>query len=55
MLEYPFVSKTLRDLQKPKEERTGHVCAMTMQTSGIGYDDLNHWLKNPTNLEFLLG
>lgn len=54
-MQYPFVSKTLRDIYKPKNERQTHCCAMTLQNQGVGYDDLNELLKNPTNLEFTMG
>ncbi|CAG9833790.1 unnamed protein product [Diabrotica balteata] len=54
VIQYPFVSKTLRDINKPHGERNHHVCAMTLQTTGIGYDDLNSFLKNPTDLEFII-
>nr|CAI5859102.1 unnamed protein product [Callosobruchus analis] len=55
VLEYPFVSKTLRDHHKPEEERKkNHCCAMTLQNEGVGYDDLNDLLKRPTDLEFII-
>ncbi|XP_045464762.1 AH receptor-interacting protein [Harmonia axyridis] len=55
VLEYPFVSKVLRDVHKPKEERYNtHCCAMTLQTEGIGYNDLNGLIKKPENLEFIM-
>ncbi|XP_044748448.1 AH receptor-interacting protein [Coccinella septempunctata] len=55
VLEYPFVSKVLRDSHKPKEERSNtHCCAMTLQTEGIGYNDLNNLIKQPENLEFIM-
>lgn len=28
---------------------------MTLQTEGVGYDDLNDLLKNPSDLEFIIG
>lgn len=55
MLQYPFISKTLRDVHIPREQRKSHCCAMTLQTEGVGYDDLNQFLKYPTNLIFIIG
>lgn len=52
--QYPFVSKTLRDAQKPKEARRTHCCAMTLQSEGIGYDDLNKYIKQPEDIEFTI-
>lgn len=53
--EYPFVAKVLRDAHKPKGERNNtHCCAMTLQTEGIGYSDLNDLIKQPKNLEFIM-
>ncbi|KAJ8925097.1 hypothetical protein NQ315_001278 [Exocentrus adspersus] len=54
VMQYPFVSKTLRDLHRPKSERKSHCCAMTLQNEGVGYDDLNQFLKHPTDLEFTM-
>lgn len=54
-MQYPFVSKTLRDLHRPKSERKTHCCAMTLQNEGVGYDDLNDFMKHPTDLEFTMG
>ncbi|XP_065353952.1 AH receptor-interacting protein [Cloeon dipterum] len=51
---YPFVSKTLRDSFKPKEHRNHHCCGVTLQTEGIGYDDLNHLMRVPCDLEFVM-
>lgn len=28
---------------------------MTLQSEGIGYDDLNDFLKNPCDLQFTIG
>lgn len=53
---YPFVSKTLREAGKPKSDKRSHrCCAMTIQSEGIGYDDLNDLMKNPQSLEFTIG
>lgn len=55
-MQYPFVSKTIRDQFIPPEKRkVSHCCAMTLQTEGVGYDDLNKFLKQPTDLEFTIG
>ena len=55
-MQYPFVSKTLRDLhKKPDERMQTHMCAMSLQSQGVGYDDLNDFLKNPNDLEFTMG
>ncbi|KAK4872550.1 hypothetical protein RN001_014579 [Aquatica leii] len=54
VMQYPFVSKTLRDAQVPAEHRKGHCCAMTLQQAGIGYDDLNNLMKDPCDLEFTI-
>lgn len=55
VIEYPFVSKTIRDAYKPKTERRTHHCAMTLQNEGVGYDDLNELWKNPCDLQFIMG
>lgn len=55
VLQYPFISKTLRDVHIPPVERKSHCCAMTLQSAGVGYDDLNDFLKNPCDLEFTIG
>lgn len=39
----------------PHEERKTHCCAMTLQSEGVGYEDLNVFLKNPCDLEFTIG
>lgn len=49
--QYPFISKTIRDARKPREERK-HCCGMTVQTEGLGYDDLNKLMAQPGDLEF---
>lgn len=50
------MSKTLRDMHKPKNERKHtHSCAMTLQSEGVGYDDLNTLLRQPQDLEFTMG
>ena len=52
---YPFVSKTLREVGKPKsEKRAHHCCGVTLQNEGIGYDDLNELIKCPQDLEFTI-
>lgn len=52
--QYPFISKTLRDIEKPKEERK-HCCGMTIQNEGIGYKDLDDLFTKPCDLEFIIG
>ncbi|XP_066250189.1 AH receptor-interacting protein [Euwallacea similis] len=55
VLEYPFVSKTFRELHKsPKERKHTHMCAMMLQSEGVGYDDLNTLLRDPQDLQFIM-
>lgn len=49
--QYPFISKTIRDARKPREDRK-HCCGMTVQTEGLGYADLNALMAQPGDLEF---
>ncbi|KAK7791858.1 hypothetical protein R5R35_000906 [Gryllus longicercus] len=51
---YPFVSKTLRDVGKPENQRQHHCCGLTLQNEGIGYADLNQLIKEPCDLEFII-
>ncbi|XP_034951308.1 AH receptor-interacting protein [Chelonus insularis] len=52
---YPFVSKTLRELDKPESEKINkHCCGVTLQNEGIGYEDLNDLIKNPQDLIFTI-
>ncbi|XP_011309028.1 AH receptor-interacting protein [Fopius arisanus] len=52
---YPFVSKTLREFGKPKNEKiNSHCCGVTLQNEGIGYPDLNDLIKNCEDLEFII-
>lgn len=51
---YPFVSKTLRDVNNPDKQKRAHCCAATLQTDGVGYDDLNMLIKSPCDLEFII-
>ncbi|XP_060535551.1 AH receptor-interacting protein [Cylas formicarius] len=51
--QYPFVSKTLRDMHRQDKKQT-HCCAMSLQGEGVGYDDLNSLLKRPSDLEFTM-
>jgi AH receptor-interacting protein len=53
VLQYPFVSKTIRDAARPQEERK-HCCGMTIQNEGIGYKDLDDIFTKPCDLEFIL-
>lgn len=48
------MAKTLRDIEKPKEERK-HCCGMTIQNEGIGYKDLDELFARPCDLEFIIG
>lgn len=50
--QYPFISKTLRDVGKKHEERK-HCCGMTIQNEGIGYKDLDELFNNPCDLQFI--
>uniref|UniRef100_A0A915IC40 Peptidylprolyl isomerase n=1 Tax=Romanomermis culicivorax TaxID=13658 RepID=A0A915IC40_ROMCU len=59
LLDYPFVSKQLRDISK-KELMKGddshhhhHSCmGMTAASGGLGYAALDNWLKSPRSLIF---
>ncbi|XP_053949640.1 AH receptor-interacting protein [Anastrepha ludens] len=51
--QYPFISKTLRDVAKNTQERR-HCCGMTLQNEGIGYKDLDELLAKPSDLEFII-
>ncbi|XP_008548816.1 AH receptor-interacting protein [Microplitis demolitor] len=52
---YPFVSKTLREVDKPQSEKVNrHCCGVTLQNEGVGYKDLNDLLKNPQDLSFTI-
>uniref|UniRef100_A0A1A9W8Z5 AIP/AIPL N-terminal FKBP-type PPIase domain-containing protein n=1 Tax=Glossina brevipalpis TaxID=37001 RepID=A0A1A9W8Z5_9MUSC len=51
--QYPFVSKTLRDMDKPKKN-SHHCCGLSLQTEGLGYKDLDELLSNPCDLEFII-
>ncbi|XP_077298696.1 AH receptor-interacting protein-like isoform X2 [Arctopsyche grandis] len=54
VVEYPFISKTMRDLDKDVSERRTHFCAVTLQNEGIGYKDLNALIAKPCDLEFII-
>lgn len=54
MFSYPFVSKTLRELGMHKHE-IRHTCTASLHTEGIGYPDLDELIKNPCDLEFIIG
>ncbi|XP_017872114.1 PREDICTED: AH receptor-interacting protein [Drosophila arizonae] len=51
--QYPFISKTLRDIGKKPDERR-HCCGMTLQNEGMGYEDLDELLQRPVDLEFTI-
>ncbi|XP_031356332.1 AH receptor-interacting protein isoform X2 [Photinus pyralis] len=54
LTQYPFVSKTLRDVHLPADKRNNHRCVMTAHQHGIGHDDLNRLMSNPADLEFTI-
>lgn len=54
VVQYPFIAITLRDIEKPNEERK-HYCGMTIQNKGIGYKDLDELFAKPFDLEFIIG
>ncbi|KAJ0176491.1 hypothetical protein K1T71_007670 [Dendrolimus kikuchii] len=49
---YPFVSKTLRELNQ--EYAIKHTCTMSLHKEGIGYLDLDELMSNPCDLEFII-
>ncbi|XP_037932275.1 AH receptor-interacting protein-like, partial [Teleopsis dalmanni] len=51
--QYPFISKTLREVGKKPEERR-HCCGMTMQNEGTGHKDLDVLFMQPSDLEFTI-
>ncbi|XP_012527293.1 AH receptor-interacting protein [Monomorium pharaonis] len=51
---YPFVSKTLREADKPQMQKRNHCCGVTLQNEGIGYPDLDELIKCPQDLEFTI-
>jgi len=52
---YPFVSKMIRENEKPQSQnRNHHCCGVTLQNEGIGYADLNELIRNPQDLEFTI-
>ncbi|KAJ1522097.1 hypothetical protein ONE63_002408 [Megalurothrips usitatus] len=54
VLQYPFVSKALRDMGKPASAKRHHCCGVTLQNEGLGYEDLNKLVKDPCELEFII-
>lgn len=50
---YPLVSKTLRELDQPSKSKK-HACTLTVQTEGLGYQDLDDFMRNPCDLEFVI-
>jgi len=53
---HPFVSKTLREADKPQSQKHNHHCyGVTLQNEGIGYVDLDELIKYPQDLEFTIG
>ncbi|CAB3405678.1 unnamed protein product [Caenorhabditis bovis] len=57
LVQYPFISKKLRDISKPSDGNHnhdhGHMCAASM-TNGTGYKELDELLKNPRPLRFII-
>ncbi|XP_023941417.2 AH receptor-interacting protein [Bicyclus anynana] len=49
---YPFVSKKLRDNGNDVKDR--HSCTMKLHTEGLGYHDLDEYMSNPCDLEFII-
>uniref|UniRef100_A0A8R1I8Q0 AIP/AIPL N-terminal FKBP-type PPIase domain-containing protein n=1 Tax=Caenorhabditis japonica TaxID=281687 RepID=A0A8R1I8Q0_CAEJA len=56
LVQYPFVSKKLRDIAKPCDGKhhahTTHMCAASV-AQGTGYDELDELMKNPRPLRFV--
>ncbi|CAI2343693.1 unnamed protein product [Caenorhabditis sp. 36 PRJEB53466] len=56
LIQYPFVSKKLRDIVKPCDGKhhahTTHMCAASV-AQGTGYDELDELMKNPRPLRFV--
>jgi AH receptor-interacting protein len=52
---YPFLSKTLREAGKPKDQHHPHCCGVVLQNEGTGYKDLNQLIKEPCDLVFRIG
>lgn len=69
MLNYATVSKQLRDYFKKQSHKHDdtckhdhdhdndhhHMCGFNALTYGVGYDDLNEFMKNPCALDFIFG
>ncbi|XP_072949425.1 AH receptor-interacting protein [Epargyreus clarus] len=49
---YPFVAKTLRELDKPPH-KVKHSCTMSLHQEGLGYADLDGLINHPSDLEFI--
>ncbi|CAL2032467.1 unnamed protein product [Caenorhabditis brenneri] len=57
LVQYPFVSKKLRDIAKPCDGKhshvhTTHMCAASV-AQGTGYNELDELMKNPRPLRFV--
>lgn len=62
VLSYPAVAKSLRDINKKnscdhkhdhdEHHHTGHTCGFAAFSQGLGYPDLDEFLKQPTELTF---
>ena len=53
-MNYPMVSKALRDSQRPKDHKVEHHCC-GMMNQGCGYQDLDKLMEKPEDLEFTFG
>uniref|UniRef100_A0A182PFN2 AIP/AIPL N-terminal FKBP-type PPIase domain-containing protein n=1 Tax=Anopheles epiroticus TaxID=199890 RepID=A0A182PFN2_9DIPT len=51
--QYPFLSKTIRDAQKPSNERK-RCCPMMAQKESLFYKDVEELITNPQDLEFTI-
>lgn len=57
---YPLVAKSLRDIRKKKhcgdhnhdDHSGGHQCGFAAYSEGLGYSDLDEYMKEPTALTF---
>jgi hypothetical protein len=53
---YPIVAKSLREIRAGKATApTHHCCGLALKEPGLGYPDLDAFMKTPTQLEFIFG
>ena len=52
---YPVVAKSLRDMHAGKPMQQSHCCGAQMHEHGLGYKDLDPLVKDPQELEFIIG